>query len=165
MSEFYVNACDICNKNDHDEHLVFHNQGICKDCHTIQSEPVIPLNENNVSNVNDDDENEVFGDPTTHLCDACGESIDGLSEQVYYPGIFCPDCLVGMGEAYEKRAELEYRENINKIANYMPIVFEKLREIERNTNPTNKSFYENINQNSINSNSSSTFSEDIEYIN
>jgi len=180
MSEFFINTCNQCNKNDHDEHIVFHDNEVCKDCHYNSNSEKQQSTKNSIichgcgkfildekytypegifcgdcqKNItknndlilqDDDNDNEVFGEPSTHLCDACGESIDQSLEQVYSPGIFCPDCLIGMGEAYEKRAELEYRENINKIANYIPMIFEKLKEIERNTNPVLKSLQNPLN--------------------
>lgn len=170
MSEFFVNSCDQCNKNDHDEHVIFPENGICHDCHTQ------PKQENNIVNdihhcstycqincngedCNGEDCNEdcneeckeqcdMFGEQSQHMCDACGSSIDPTLEQVYHPSIFCPDCLIGMGEAYEKRMEIEYMENINKIATYVPLIFEKLSEIEKNTRLNNQASCEPINQES-----------------
>jgi len=186
MSEFFINTCNQCNKNDHDEHIVFHDNGVCRDCDTLSKsekqqstenslichscgklltnekytysegifcgdcQKIITKNndlilQDNEDDEDDEDDNDVFGEPSMHLCDACGESIDQSSEQVYSPGIFCPDCLIGMGEAYEKKVELEHRENISKIANYIPLIFEKLKEIERNTNPAWKSLQNSLN--------------------
>lgn len=165
MSEFFINTCNVCKKNDHDEHIIFPDNNTCQDCHinkpedchscgTVLSNDIFKYPEGtfcgecqktiikNNKLEYDDDDNDVFGEPTTYLCDACGESIDGSMEQVHYPNIYCPDCLIGIGKAYEDKANIEYRNNINKIAEYMPLIYEKLREIERNTNPTMKSFHE-----------------------
>jgi hypothetical protein len=153
MSEFFVNTCNQCNKNDHDEHVVFHEQGICHDCHTIpkldNKEEQQYDNDCNICIDCNEEECDMFGEPTDRLCDACGGSIDPTLIQVYPPGIFCPDCLIGMGQAYEKRIEIEHKENIAKIANYMPLIFEKLKEIEKNTNPTVKSLRKSL-QKSVN---------------
>lgn len=167
MSEFFTNTCNQCNKNDYDGHIVFHDHNLCENCHVESSSQTNSniLNEKNINpegicgncnktigDCNSTQDDIVFGKQTIQMCDACGESIDPSLEQVYHPGIFCPDCLIGMGQTYEKRVEVEYRENINKIAAYMPLIFEKLKEIEKNTNQTVKSFVNTSNkplQNSI----------------